>query len=328
VKINKLILVCICLMTLTTVGCGNKDNKNERIENKNEIEQSQEPINNGKDYLLVYYKDKQGESLLAKKIAVNKITGNSIVSELSRMGVMGKEIKLNSCKEKKEEDKVFLALDFNQDFQTQFDVWEMSGERLMVGCVVNTFLSAYQYDSVGITINGKPLKSGHAEYEGLLQKYALGQEPIVVEEVDYHGEKITIVGKKQCSEMGFSTIYVPDHYRYQYDADAEVATIRLKKDITTETAYFAFSKSKYSVNDTVSGLQLQSSIPLSLENVQIGQKSVLGIRLSGEQNDIYQSFYVLEYQRQVYILETHYEGMLPDSYLPIFLAMIKQFAFV
>jgi len=315
-------------MTLTTVGCGNKDNKNERIENKNEIEQSQEPINNGKDYLLVYYKDKQGESLLAKKIAVNKITGNSIVSELSRMGVMGKEIKLNSCKEKKEEDKVFLALDFNQDFQTQFDVWEMSGERLMVGCVVNTFLSAYQYDSVGITINGKPLKSGHAEYEGLLQKYALGQEPIVVEEVDYHGEKITIVGKKQCSEMGFSTIYVPDHYRYQYDADAEVATIRLKKDITTETAYFAFSKSKYSVNDTVSGLQLQSSIPLSLENVQIGQKSVLGIRLSGEQNDIYQSFYVLEYQRQVYILETHYEGMLPDSYLPIFLAMIKQFAFV
>lgn len=327
-KINRLILVCICLITLTTVGCENKENQNERVENNNEIEPSQEPINNGKDYILVYYKDKQGESLLAKKIAIKKITGDAIVSELSRMRVLEKEIKLNSCKEKKEEDKVFLALDFNQEFQTQFDVWEMSGERMMMGCVVNTFLSAYQYDSVDITINGKPLKSGNTEYEGLLQKYAIGQESIVVQEVDYHGKIITIVGKKQCSEMGFSTIYVPDNYRYQYDADAEVATIRLKKDITTETAYFAFSKSKYSVNDTVSGLQLQSSIPLSVENVQIGQKPVSGIQLSGEQNDVYQSFYVLEDQGQVYILETHYEGMLPDSYLPTFLAMIKQFAFV
>jgi len=327
VKINRLILVCICLVTLTVGGCGNKENKDVQIEN-NEMEQSQEPINNGKDYLMVYYGDKQGESLLAKKIAIKKITGNSIVSELSRMGVLEKGIKLNSCKEKKEEDKVFLALDFNQEFQTQFNKDGTKGEPIMVGCVVNTFLSAYQYDSVDITINGKPLKSGHTEFEGLLQKYALGQEPIVVEEVDYHGEKITIVGKKQCSEMGFSTIYVPDNYYYQYDADAEVATIRLKKDNTTETAYFAFSKSKYSVNDTVSGLQLQSSIPLSIENVQIGQKPVSGIQLSGEQNDIYQSFYVLEYQGQVYILETHYEGMLPDSYLPTFLAMIKQFAFV
>ena len=59
-------------MSLTVGGCGNKEKKDVQIEN-NELEQSQEPINNGKDYLLVYYKDKQGESLLAKKIAIKKM---------------------------------------------------------------------------------------------------------------------------------------------------------------------------------------------------------------------------------------------------------------
>ena len=328
-NINKLILVCICLVTLTTVGCGNKENKSEQIENNEERIQSQEPISNGKDYLLVYYGDIQGESLLAKKIEIKKITGNFIVSELARMGVLKKEIKLNSCKEKKEEDKVFLALDFNQEFQIQFSKGGKMRERLMVGGVVNTFLSAYQYNSVDITINGKPLNSEHTGgYEGLLQKYALGQESIVIGEVDYHGENVKIVGQKRYSEMGFSILYLPDNYRYQYDAEEEVATICLKKETNSQIAYFAFSKSEFSINDTVSGLQLQSSIPLSVEKVQVGQKSVSAIQLSGEQNDVYQSFYVLEHQGQVYILETHYEGLLPDSYLPIFLAMIKQFAFV
>lgn len=90
-KINRLILVSICLVSLTVGGCGNKEKKDVQIEN-NELEQSQEPINNGKDYLLVYYKDKQEESLLAKKIAIKKITGDSIVSELSRMGVLEKKL--------------------------------------------------------------------------------------------------------------------------------------------------------------------------------------------------------------------------------------------
>ena len=93
-KINRLILVCICLVSLTVGGCGNKEKKDVQIEN-NELEQSQEPINNGKDYLLVYYKDKQGESLLAKKIAIKKITGDAFISGLMKLGMRPEDIFLS-----------------------------------------------------------------------------------------------------------------------------------------------------------------------------------------------------------------------------------------
>lgn len=327
--VNKkiMILSCICLISLAIVGCSKQESK--KAQDKKEVvkEELAEPMNSGKDYILIYYGDRQGETLLSKKVYMNKITGDSIVRELSQMSILDKKISLNSCKEKKDEDKVFLALDFNEDFQLQFSNSGTSGERIMMGSVVNSFLSAFQYDSVEITINGRMLKSGHGEYESLQQKYCSNQEIIIREEVDYNGKKIRVEGRKLFSEMGFSTVYLPESYIYDYDADGEIATIKLRKEITNQRAYFVVSKSSYTLNDTVSGLQLQSDIPLSVENIKVGQDRVSGIQLKGEQEGKFLTYLVMEFGGQVYMVEVYYEGDFPDDYCPTLLAMIKQFAF-
>ena len=58
-----------------------------------------------------------------------------------------------------------LTLDFNQAFADQLKTYGTSGERMMIGCVVNTFLRAYDAQTVYITIDGGILESGHVIYD-------------------------------------------------------------------------------------------------------------------------------------------------------------------
>ena len=293
-----------------------------------EIDDFIKPIESGKDYIVVYYSDQHAETLLSKKVLVPEINEETIINELIGMKVLNRKVDLNCCTEKKEEDKVFLALDFNEAFQEQLNRSGTTGYRMLLGCVVNTFLSAFRYDSLCMTVNGQTIESGHSEGERLWKKDEMIPDISVLEEVNYKGQLIKVNGKKIFSEMGFASIYLPQIYKYYYDLEAEVATIDLKKETTLDQTYFAFSKSDFSLKDTVSGLQLQSAIPLSLEKVQIGIDKQKGIQLSGDQNGVYHSFYIMEFEEQVYLIETYYEGESPDSYIPALLAMIKQFYFV
>lgn len=58
-----------------------------------------------------------------------------------------------------------LNLDFNQAFSDQLNTYGTSGERMMMGCVVNTFLSVFDVEFVYITVDDEILESGHAIYD-------------------------------------------------------------------------------------------------------------------------------------------------------------------
>lgn len=50
-------------------------------------------------------------------------------------------------------------------FQNQRKSYGTSGENMLLGCVVNTFLDAYKAETVFITVDGGILESGHAIYD-------------------------------------------------------------------------------------------------------------------------------------------------------------------
>lgn len=69
------------------------------------------------------------------------------------------------------EDGDKLLLDVDSVFGEQLRSQGTAGEREILGCVVNTFLDAYDCEEIKITEEGQVLLSGHAEYADYFTKF-------------------------------------------------------------------------------------------------------------------------------------------------------------
>jgi len=58
-----------------------------------------------------------------------------------------------------------LNIDFNRSFADLICSMGTAGELMITGSVVNTFLSAFQAESVYFTVDGEILESGHVIYD-------------------------------------------------------------------------------------------------------------------------------------------------------------------
>lgn len=123
------------------------------------------------DKLWIYYGDENAENLLIDGIEKQKVTPELLISELSKRNVISKDTKINSIKETKTSNGKTLELDFSEKFQEDLFNQGSSGEFIMMGSVVNTFLRAYEADSMTITVNGNILESGHCIYESSMKAY-------------------------------------------------------------------------------------------------------------------------------------------------------------
>ena len=57
------------------------------------------------------------------------------------------------------------AIDLNSAFRDQLNSSGSTGEHMLMGCVVNTFLSAYEAQQLYITVAGETLETGHVIYD-------------------------------------------------------------------------------------------------------------------------------------------------------------------
>ena len=94
-------------------------------------------------------------------------TAYSIINELKAAGSVAKGVKANSL----EFVKGKLVLDLSKEFAQDVASTGTAGEYIKVGCVVNTFLDAYNVDTLTITVEGKAWESGHIIYDKPLSRY-------------------------------------------------------------------------------------------------------------------------------------------------------------
>lgn len=94
-------------------------------------------------------------------------TAYSIINELKAAGSVAKGVKANSL----EFVKGKLVLDLSKEFAQDVASTGTAGEYIKVGCVVNTFLDAYDVDTLTITVEGKAWESGHIIYDKPLSRY-------------------------------------------------------------------------------------------------------------------------------------------------------------
>ena len=99
------------------------------------------------------------------------VSAEKIWEQLVAKGVVPADTQVISCTEKTIDGEKALQLDLSEKFSTYLNGQGSSGEYLTVGCICNTFLDAFDGESIRIPVDGKKLETGHAEYPGYLSKY-------------------------------------------------------------------------------------------------------------------------------------------------------------
>ena len=112
----------------------------------------------------IYLPLDSADGLESKMLNVTEITPEGVLKELQNHNVLPNNVAINHL----EVDGTQLNLDFNQAFADLVCSTGTAGEMMIIGSVVNTYLSAYQSDKVEcvlITVEGSIWESGHVIYD-------------------------------------------------------------------------------------------------------------------------------------------------------------------
>lgn len=106
----------------------------------------------------VYAPNENLDGFIATEVQGENLT---VLEALRDAGVVTGDVAVNSVTQ----DGSALTVDLNSAFRDQLLTQGSTGERFLMGSVVNTFLSAYDAETVLITVDGEILESGHVIYD-------------------------------------------------------------------------------------------------------------------------------------------------------------------
>ncbi|MGM9588272.1 MAG: GerMN domain-containing protein [Candidatus Limivicinus sp.] len=110
----------------------------------------------------LYKGDDNAEFVVPVECEIAEQSPQAIVDKLVELGVFGSAVTANSFTV---DNSNVIHLDMGQDFAAQIFSSGTAGEHIMVGSLVNSFISVFEADAVLITVDGKPFESGHAVYD-------------------------------------------------------------------------------------------------------------------------------------------------------------------
>ena len=117
----------------------------------------------------LYLGNENADGFIEEVIEVNEVNPVSILWELKQRNPVLENVEINHCSF----DDGFLTIDFNRAFADVVCSMGTSGELMIVGSVVNTYLSALHTDSMYFTVEGEILESGHTVYDFVMSYFSL-----------------------------------------------------------------------------------------------------------------------------------------------------------
>lgn len=124
----------------------------------------------------IFYGDDHAELILSKEMFVTDIDQDELVRCLTEVGILEEGVTVLSLKRREEKNGIYLDVDFNQKFTEKLNRMGTSGERIYMGSVVNTFLTAFEADFMMVTSEGGMIESGHVIYDEYQGPYEEGAE--------------------------------------------------------------------------------------------------------------------------------------------------------
>lgn len=110
----------------------------------------------------LYKGDDNAEFVIPVECEIAEQSPQAIADKLVELGVFSAPVTANSFTV---DNSNVIHLDMGQDFAAQIFSSGTAGEHIMVGSLVNSFISVYEADAVLITVEGSTFESGHAIYD-------------------------------------------------------------------------------------------------------------------------------------------------------------------
>ena len=199
----------LCGVTMMMVGA--------IVANNSDLVQAS-ALKSGTYDVTLYQGNEQADGFVTSQVTLKYKTAYSIFKELKARDVISSDVKVNSLEYKGEE----LVLDLSEEFVTDILSSGAAGEYIKVGSVVNTFLDAFDVDTLTITVEGDSWESGHIVYDEPLSKYTENADE---KDNNIDDKEITInmyVGNANVD--GFDVIPVNIKYRTAYSIIRELKT--------------------------------------------------------------------------------------------------------
>ena len=109
----------------------------------------------------IYFGNENADGLETVEVQVEEVTADMLVGQLIEYGVLHDDVAINSLTV----DGTVLRMDFNAAFGTLVCSMGTSGEYVVIGSTVNTFLDAFNCETAYFTVEGEILESGHNVYD-------------------------------------------------------------------------------------------------------------------------------------------------------------------
>ena len=146
-----MLLALIGAMILTMFACGAKE----------EPQETTLPADTEGDLVTYYHGDKFGDVLISETTLVPRLTAQALVDLLIEQKVVPEGTKVRNFKR----SGGIITLDLSKEFEEEARSLGSTGEYVLVGSLVNTFLTTYEAQEMDLTTEGRDLATGHNIYD-------------------------------------------------------------------------------------------------------------------------------------------------------------------
>ena len=161
-KILLLMLICLLL-----TGCGMKVSPPTESP-VTELTPTVPPTNSYEEETIpqlltftLYTGNDNADGFLTTQVEVTEINEGIVLEKLKEAGVIPETVEIIAITSEGSQ----LNIDMNKAFYDHLCTMGTSGEMSLVGSVVNTFLNAYQAETIFLTCEGEIMESGHVVYD-------------------------------------------------------------------------------------------------------------------------------------------------------------------
>lgn len=158
---KRLVLWLALLMLFSVTGC---DNETADVETPDTEQQPENGEEAEETKVLIYYGNADADGFEQKEVMIKGLTPENLIGELRKLSVVSIDTEVKSF----EQDGKNLKLDLSKGFSGYLNMMGTSGEYIVMGGLVNTFLTAYDGENILITVEGETLETGHTSYEAPL----------------------------------------------------------------------------------------------------------------------------------------------------------------
>lgn len=122
----------------------------------------------------IYVPNHNADGFDLETIRTEEISSKTVLNELKKRSVLPDTVSIHHFNI----DNGLITLDFNQAFADVVCSMGTSGELMIIGSVVNTFLDAFQAEYVYFTVDGQILESGHTIYDFVIPSFSVDPQSL------------------------------------------------------------------------------------------------------------------------------------------------------